>query len=168
MSFTTAALLVTWSAILLVALALAGISRQLSTVIAIQHGVLRPRTGPVPGMLAPMLEDARMPESETLLAFLDAECDACTGIFHELARFGRTSDMNVSVLFPGAAGAFASGSLPVLENQAPAFEAFGIPATPFAVLIDDDRRIVNAAPVGSIRLLRDFLSPNGSLQPGET
>lgn len=74
MTFQTSALLLSWVAILLLALVVAGLVRQ---VHALGQGASpRPGPGPAPGTRAPAFERL----GPGLLLFLDRDCGVCTDV----------------------------------------------------------------------------------------
>jgi hypothetical protein len=159
MSFETTAVLVAWIAIVLLSLVVAGLIRH---VHALGLGardpappLIRLRVGaPAPGFdrLAPI------PTEPVLLLFLSTECPSCAAVLAEVRRLAGRSPVAIRALFAGppVVGAETSG-VPVYSGEADLFTTYGIPATPFAVLIDPAGRIRQAVPVGSARAVRDLI-----------
>ncbi|MEU6038292.1 hypothetical protein ABZ801_23060 [Actinomadura sp. NPDC047616] len=148
MSFETSALLVTWAALLLLALVVAGLVRQ---VHALGRGA--PRTtplGPAPGSPAPGFDRL----GPGLLLFLDRDCGVCAQVLAAAGTLGRP----VRAIFSGPAPADAApAAATVLADEHDGlFAAYRIPATPFAVLVDDTGHVRAAEPVGSPEALREL------------
>lgn len=169
MSFETTALLVTWVAIVLLALVVAGLVRQ------VHHLTRAPRTpdvGLTTGMPAPDLDRlAPEPGRPTLLLFLGAECPACHDVFEE--ALGQTEGPPTRALFfDDALDVTPPDNMLVLADQGDLFQTYQVPATPYAVLVGADGRIRMAEPVGSVRALHALIVQAGgrvvdSREPGE-
>ncbi len=93
----------------------------------------------------------------TLIIFVDRECGSCELVLGELATlldggaFARTA---LSVVSAGPAH-HVNHEKPVIYADSPdLLSAFSVPATPFAVVVDEDGRIESAAPLGSAAALR--------------
>lgn len=155
MSFETSALIVTWVALLLLALVVSGLVRQ---VHALSSGTAqRPvRTGPRPGTRAPDLDrlGARGP---AVLLFLSPTCLTCVEVLDETAT-AVGDRLPVHALYEGTAPEPPPG-VQAHADQGHLFGAYGALATPFAVLVGDDGRITAAAPVGSRAAVRELLTP---------
>ncbi|MCP9949245.1 hypothetical protein [Actinomadura madurae] len=148
MTFQTSALLLSWVAILLLALVVAGLVRQ---VHALGQGASpRPGPGPAPGTRAPAFERL----GPGLLLFLDRDCGVCTDV---LAAAGAL-DHPLHAIFAGPPpdGASRPGMTVLTGEQDGLFADYAVPATPFAVLVGADGRVRSAEPVGSAEALRDL------------
>ena len=157
MSFQTSALILSWVAILLLALVVSGLVRQ---VHALSAGLVRPAgpaesVGLAPGAAAPGL-DLLAPGAAgpVLLLFLSADCRTCEGVLAEAAR--HAGEVTLRALYAGPAPAT---DLPVSAHggQAALFERYDAIATPFAVLVDPSGHVVRSEPVGSPAALRTLL-----------
>lgn len=151
MSFQTSALLVTWAVLLLLALVVAGLVRQ---VHALGQGVPRPvPLGPAPGSPAPAFDRL----GPGLLLFLDRDCGVCMEVLAAAGTLGGPVRAVFSGPAPAEAAAADSAALTVLaEERDGLFAAYRIPATPFAVVVDDTGRVRAAEPVGSPDALREL------------
>jgi hypothetical protein len=158
MSFETTALLVTWVALTLLALVVAGLVRQ---VHHLTQGPRTPEVGPGSGLAAPALDRiAPEPGRATLLLFLGEECPACRDVFEEAV--GLTEGPPTRALFlTDALDADPPPNMRVLADQGDLFEAYQVPATPFAVVVGADGRIRTAEPVGSVRALHAIAAEAG-------
>lgn len=165
MSFTTTALLLTWVALVLLALVVAGLVRQ---VHQLTRGPGEQETGLRTGMPAPTLEHlAPEPDAPTLVLFLSDECPACRDVFQESLEL--TGAPPIRAVFTGAAlDGVAPANMRVLTDQDDLFTAYRVPATPYAVLVGVDGRVRTAEPVGSVRALHALIVEAGGRVPGDT
>lgn len=181
MSFTTSALILSWVAILLLALVVARLVRQ---VHELQRGGVRHqprRVGLAVGEPAPGLQ-ALDPKAgaTTLLLFLSPGCSTCREVLTEAIQTSQTSQtsensqnsqagLEIRVLYAGEApvGSIEVGdtSITAYGEQAALFEQYDAVATPFAVLVDDTGRIARSEPLGSRDAARRLLSSLSSLGP---
>jgi hypothetical protein len=166
MSFQTSALILTWAALLALALVVSGLVRQ---VHALNAGAgRRAGQGPRPGAGAPGIERLGLRPPGVLL-FLNHDCRTCTAVLHEADRLDPA--LAVHALYagpvPGVSGVPGTGnggphttpSSRVVRHgeQADLFDSYDAIATPFAVVIDAAGRVVRAAPVGSAAALHAVL-----------
>ncbi|MEV6105049.1 hypothetical protein AB0M28_10080 [Streptomyces sp. NPDC051940] len=169
MDFTTSALIASWAAILLLALVVSGLVRQVHQLSRTQPQ--RPgRVGLTPGADAPGLAGVLEPGRPGVLLFLDADCRTCAYVLGEAgawsARHGSDA-AQVRALYAGAAPSGGDGAvsvLPVLPHRADLFEAYDAIATPFAVATDAEGRVVRSEPLGSATALLHLLD---DLHPGQ-
>jgi hypothetical protein len=150
MTFTIAALLVAWSAILILTMALAGVLRQLRTLAA--TGTLTPRVsvGPPLGAAAPPLPAAESLPKPLVLLFADRDCPGCAEVVPAFAN-GFAPGTSKLVIYSGEAT--EPVGVPVLADQEAAFKLWNIPVTPFCVVVDGRGRVAAAGPVGSRNML---------------
>jgi hypothetical protein len=155
-SFQTSALVLSWAAILLLALVVSGLIRQVHALAA------GPRTvGPRPGTPAPGLAGLAPPDRPLLLLFLDADCRTCVEALDEATGAGP-----VLALYAGAGPAeLPGGPVTVHSGQAALFERYDVVATPYAVVVGPTDRVVAAEPVGSRSAVRALLDRTG-IAPG--
>ncbi|WP_242906392.1 hypothetical protein [Actinomadura terrae] len=149
MSFQESALLLSWAAILLLALVVAGLVRQVHALGAPQGSSA---LGPVVGGRAPAFDRL----GPGLLLFVDRDCGACADVLAAAGDLGGP----LHAVFAGAAP--DAPDAPGLPGTVLAFERGGlfadyrIPATPFAVLVGEDGRVRASEPVGSAEALREL------------
>jgi hypothetical protein len=163
MSFQTSALVLSWAAILLLALVVSGLIRQVHQLAA---GPVR--TGPIGlpvGAQAPGLDQLAPGETgDVLLLFLSADCGTCTEMLTEASTID-SPNVTVRALYAGAVPGSAAGSpVAVHGGQHALFATYDAIATPFAVLIDAAGRITRSEPLGSRGALHTLLTPTGSLR----
>lgn len=158
MSFETTALLVTWVALVLLALVVAGLVRQ---VHQLTQGRRTPDLGLSPGMPAPALDlVGAEPGHATLLLFLSEDCPACKDVFEEaLGLDGGPATR--AVFAEDTIVADPPANLRILSGQAELFTAYQVPATPYGVIVDADGRVRTAEPVGSVRGLHTLVTEAG-------
>ncbi|WDZ82934.1 peroxiredoxin family protein [Micromonospora cathayae] len=160
MSFQTSALILSWVAILLLALVVSGLVRQvhaLSSGLAQRHPE---SVGLPPGTPAP--DFARLapaaPRGPLVLLFLDPDCGTCAEVLAELADHVDRAGLEFRVLYRDVAPARAAGlPVPVLAGQAELFDRYDALATPFATVVDRAGQVRHAEPVGSRTALRRLL-----------
>jgi len=153
MSFTASALIVSWAAIALLGFALAGV---LQRVYALEQA-LRGDDGDVQanglvGQPAPAIDGVDLAGGAALLVFADTTCGSCMRSLPEVERLAATYEgvLSVRMLWVDR----PPDPLPVervehVPEAAPAFTAYGVPATPYAVSIDAEQRIAAAGVAGS-------------------
>ena len=137
MSFTTAALLVSWLAILVLALGLAGLMRQIAEVGAQQAlGGARPRTGSLVGLSLPTtgpLSTLR-PAGGGVLLVVAPGCSSCQQSVEALLSAG----LGPHTVAVSAAGCEYRGLQACIPDAREAIERLGVPATPYLVAVDAD------------------------------
>ena len=159
MSFLASALIVTWVAILLLALVVSGLVRQVHglTSGAAGSAVLGPR----PGTRAPEYRRLAAGATGTLvLLFLAEDCRSCAEVLDETARLATgTAEAGVlpRALYRTVPDPPPAAPFPVLTEAARLFDAYDVPVTPFAVVVDADGRVRRSVPVGSAAALRELL-----------
>ncbi|MEU5882352.1 hypothetical protein [Spirillospora sp. NPDC047279] len=150
MSFQTSALLLSWVAIVLLALVVAGLVRQVHALGQAAAGGGGPRPSPLglaPGSPAPAFDRL----GPGLLLFLDVDCGVCADVLEAAGSLGRP----VHAIFAGPAPD-TPGVTVLAHEQDGLFAAYAVPATPFAVVVDAGGRVRTAEPVGSPDALRDL------------
>lgn len=164
MSFQTTALLLTWAALVLLALVVAGLVRQ---VHQLTQGPRTRDPGLRPGSPAPGLDVLTAePGRPTLVLFLSEDCPACHDVFHE--ALGLTGGPAIMAIFAEEAiGADPPANMRVLTGQADLFTAYEVPATPYAVIVGADGRVRETEPVGSVRGLHALVERLGVRRPGD-
>jgi hypothetical protein len=148
MSFEMTALLLSWVAILLLSLVVAGLVRQ---VHALGQGPRPTAVGLSAGSQAPGFDRF----GPALLLFLSADCSACPEVLAAAESLTGSEGQAVHALFAGAA--LPSEGVTVHPDEPALFEAYKIPATPFAVVVGESGRVTVSEPVGSPGALRELL-----------
>jgi hypothetical protein len=161
MDFVTSALILSWVAIVLLALVVARLVRQVHELQ--QGGARRPRRlGLVAGEPAPGLGalDPK-PGTAMLLLFLSVGCRTCREVLGEAVE-NLQAGVEIRVLYAGEApvGTIEAGdaSIAAYGGQAALFEQYDAVATPFAVLVDAAGRVVRSEPLGSREATRRLLA----------
>lgn len=156
MTFQTSALILSWVAILLLALVVSGLVRQ---VHALTTGTAS-RGEPVglrPGSAAPEFRRlAPQRPQPMVLLFLDSGCRTCSEVLEEATRHVPLEGVTLRVLFRGEAP--ESTLLPVYGGEAALFERYDAVATPFAVVVDPGGTVVRSEPMGSRSTFRALLN----------
>jgi len=156
MSFQTSALIVTWVALLLLALVVSGLVRQ---VHALSSGGARgaDRRGLRPGSPAPNADVLGLRPPAVLL-FLSEDCHMCDSVLDEAGRLDGNGPQ-AHALYAGRVPP-SSDAQPIDVHgwQAELFERYDAIVTPFAVVVGRDGRVVRSEPLGSPKALRGLLS----------
>lgn len=163
MTLESSALLLAWVAIVILSFAVAGVLRQIRTIVVGQ--MPRPVAGPPLGAKAPPIEGLGA-DGSRLLVFADTSCSACDQVLPELMirirEGGSLEQGGVVILFRDSANGLADNMVPqaqVLSDQEEAFRRYEVPATPFAVAVKQGA-IRDASPIGSVSTLEAFLLRN--------
>lgn len=173
-SFQTTALLVTWIAIALLGLAMAGLVRQVHALTSGSQTRAR-GLGLSTGTVAPEFDRLSPdPARPTALLFLDDGCGSCTAVLDEVRTMvarDPAPPVTFGVVFPGPVTQppELGDNVLVHPNEHRLFAKYGVPATPFAVLVNRDGRVQQSAPLGSAAELRELLADDLSsptLEPG--
>lgn len=167
MDFMTSALIASWAAILLLALVVSGLVRQVHQLSrgapAAVSGPARPGLRPgAPAPAAGELFGTGLADGGVLL-FLSADCRTCREVLAE-ARRRRAGDdppgPAIRALYAGPAprdATAADGPVPVHTGRDDLFAAYDAVATPFAVALDGDGRVLRSVPLGSPAALPELL-----------
>lgn len=159
MSFELTALLLAWVAILLLALAVSGLLRQVRA-LNLRPTAVRLETNTAVGKtiaLDTSMLDGHAPIA--VLLFVTPDCQVCQARLQDLEKLtaSDTIGFSVAAVFPGAANGFRSSSIRVLENQKEVFERLQIPVTPFGVVLSKEGVVIRSAPVGSPEAVRELV-----------
>ncbi|WP_227870323.1 hypothetical protein [Streptomyces otsuchiensis] len=188
MDFTTSALLASWVAIFLLGLVVSALIRQVQQLSRQQAGTPVRRAGPRPGEPAPGLAGlARRPVGDgrsenddgrggqdmaTVLLFLSPSCRVCAQVLAEADSRVRASGSEgpaVHVLYAEAAPDDGTPrAVPVSTGRSDLFTLYDAVATPFAVVVGADERVLRSQPLGSVGALRtllDSITPPGDAAP---
>jgi hypothetical protein len=153
MTFTTAAVLLTWLALLVLALALAGVIRQVR-VLAGGAGA-RVLVGPAVGTAAPPLAGGRPVPRPALVVFAEPDCPTCSDVLPALQN-GLGTQLEKLVLYPGSAPPGEAG-IETLSHQQEAFDGWNVVVTPFVAVVDAGGDVVAAGAVGSVPILHGIV-----------
>lgn len=156
MSFQVTALLLTWVALAVLALAMSGLVRQI-------HVLSGRRTssqyGPTPG--TPVADFGGLPSRDgkpLLLLFASDHCESCSQLLPLLRDLSsREQWFHAAALFAESAPIPMVDGLTVIENQRDVFDRLGVAAVPFGVWCDPQRRIASSTPLGSEEALHEFV-----------
>lgn len=166
MDFVTSALLLSWVAIVLLALVVAGLVRQVHQLS--RGGVARTSTGQVgvtPGSRAPHADELLAEGHETLLLFLSPDCRTCTEVLAEAESWTKQAAHapRVRAVYADTAPTTAT-TVPVTDHRPDLFTSYDAIATPFAVIVDTTGRVARSEPLGSASALRELLADSPSSQ----
>lgn len=160
MSFTASALVLTWAALLLLSLVVAGLVRQV-------HELQRSRTTSAPrpagrgrvGAIVPPI-DGVDPTRVRVLLLLDAGCDACASLLDGIA--GTLSEQvitrDIALLYAGDVDPDAIRlGVPLVAGAREVFDAIGATALPYGIAVDPSGRVAAATPIGAVAQLMPLL-----------
>jgi hypothetical protein len=147
------ALVLAWVAIILLALSVAGLMRQVHLLLTERaaEGAASPAYPGVPTLPAEL-----MAAGERIVLFASTTCVACTEVMPVLLDACRGGDRSCLVVTSSARHPDWPDGLTYRENAADLFEHFGIVATPHALRIVATT-VVASAPVGSVAALRALI-----------
>lgn len=141
MMFTTAALLVAWLAIMLLALGFAGLMRQLAEL----HRSIA--TGAAPGGAAPVLRGLAIPrsgdlgrirpEGNGLILFVSPGCSSCAATLNTICDSPVDGQLVIASSGPCPQQGIPSGAVCV-SDALPLMERLGVPGTPYLIDVDHD------------------------------
>lgn len=164
MSFQTSALILSWISILLLALVVSGLVRQVhalsrAATVRRPESVGLPPGAPAPGFAAL----APVPPANLVLLFLDQGCGTCAEMLEEAIGQTDRDGFALRALYRGEVPAhLADRPVTVLGGQVELFERYDAIATPFAAVVDPTGRVQRSGPVGSPSALRRLLDPDSS------
>ncbi|GAA5006845.1 hypothetical protein [Actinopolymorpha pittospori] len=152
MEFETTADLLSWTALLLLVLALVRVNRQLRELRS-----RVPELGLPAGARAPGLDRlAVAPTGPTLLLFLSSGCGGCPAVLEEaltLASGGKAVPMRAVFSGDPLPMNGAERLIPVHKDERALLDDYRVPGTPFAVLVEQGK-VRRAEPVRSLELLQ--------------
>ena len=164
MSFTASALILTWVALLLLGLVVAGLVRQ---VHALQRDLptaaaRRTPQGRIGAVVPPIhgIDTARV----RLLLLLDADCSACAGLLAGVRTTlsSRVVRDHIALLYADVTDPTAAEvGAPVVAGADDVFTAVGATALPYGVALDADGRVAAATPVGGVSQLLPLIAAAG-------
>lgn len=163
MSFYGSALLLAWVAIVLLGLTVSGLVRQVHALSS-GHQPERLEADLPTGTKAPTIDGLAWDRQRTnVLLFVDASCHSCAQVLPSLDTLAkeRTGDTAFTALFVGHDGDFRTDHVRVLTRQARTFERYQVPLTPFGVKVSREGVLLAAVPIGSDKLLTDFVERGG-------
>lgn len=153
MDFMTSALIVSWLAILVLALVVSGLIRQVHQ-LSKSMSVSPTRVGLQPGAAAPGARDL-IGAGGGVLLFVSPGCRSCVEALDEAATWHADTGGEILAV---SATAVLDTTVPAVPDRPDLFERYDAIATPFAVVIDADGTVVRSEPVGSRAAVRDVLA----------
>lgn len=165
MSIHSAALILAWVALALLAFALAGVLRQVRLLSGSQ-AVGFQSAGPAAGGAAPALERHPWAGAIHVLLFLDQKCMSCRALlpaYIDLAQ--RRPDICFHSLYPAEPISSNREGTIVHTQSRRLFAEYRVTATPFAVRVSGTGMVLAATPIGSEAALSLFVTavPEGSV-----
>jgi hypothetical protein len=153
-SFMATALVLAWVAIILLALSVAGLMRQVHLLLTERTADRTPASDQMPPRMLPV--DLMAGGSERIVLFASTTCVACSEVMPVMVEYSQRSGTSCTVVTAAARHAQWPDELVYRENAADLFEQFGVAATPHALRIVGGE-VVDSAPVGSVDALRRFI-----------
>ena len=166
MSFGDAALVLAWVAIVLLALGLSGLMRQLHALQA--HGLPRaqrvglPPGTPLPEWMRQLVGDGSRP---AVLLFSEAQCESCKAVLPDFQKFAQSmrGDVNVAIVTRGGVPSVTLGPQLRVVESAEAFSELRVPFVPVAAGVSSDGILIATEAVGSPERLEAFLRTFGNM-----
>jgi len=157
-NFVVAAMFVSWVAVALLVLVVGNLHRRLQRLessLSISAGA------PYAHLLGHRLWGAlgETGPSPCVLIFLSANCAACRRVLGELPSLTFSAPLAIAWTDhpPSPPPALPPGTI-VLDNGPQASTALGIRVTPFALVADEDGRVVKALPVNSLSTISTLVN----------
>lgn len=147
-----------WVVILLLALAMSGLLRQVKELQAQVPASSAVPVGLAPGTPAPVIPSLSRRDRPALLLFAEPGCDSCEMVLPLLEDFGNRVDGRAcvaAVTREAMPDDHSRGLDVVVESEA--FTQYRISFVPAAVMIGRDGIVLNSQPVGSVDRMRDFI-----------
>jgi len=155
MNFETAMVIALWAAMFVLALALAGVLRQ---VRILEDRLGNPTVGPTVGSRLPELATSLNETDRQAILFASADCGACDVVVPAFLHMATNSrDMVFRVMYDGVASVESQPGGLVAENQREVFSHLGVHVTPFLLLVDASGLVEASRAVGNVEMLRDAL-----------
>lgn len=159
MDFDSAAIVLAWVAIALLAFAMAGMLRQVQ-ILTTRNENSGGALGPAVGTKLRVTDGVVDTEANlSILLFLDTNCEACGWVLPQVAdSVVRDGAASVRALYKGAVSNGKEASVEIIGEQEDVFRRLGISATPFAVGVTPSGRVVASDVIGSPAGLQAFLA----------
>lgn len=157
MDFHNAALALSWLAILVLAMGMSGLLRQIEMIKA--RGVTPGSgVGLRPGNRAPSVPETNGKPS--LLVFAEGQCDSCSSLLPELQTLAVAleGDIDIVLLMRGPAAEIDLPPNVQVSFNPQAFRDFRVSLVPAAVGVSRDGIVISAEPVGNPARFRSFVS----------
>lgn len=163
MTFLTSVVVVELIAIVLMALAMAGLIRQVR-FLTVGVGATLTRASPdtVDGFVGRSVSSIPgLPQADGLasvILFATGDCQVCGERFADLESLAmERPDVNFAVVLQGRTERFSSSRISVLQDRREVFAELNIPVTPFGVVVGRDGRITEARPLGTARAVQELM-----------
>jgi hypothetical protein len=153
-SFMATALLLAWVAIVLLALSVAGLMRQMHLLLTERSAEGTAAPAPTGPRMLPA--DLMAVGAERIVLFASTSCVACSEVMPVMVEYRRRAGTSCTVITAAARHPQWPDDLDYRENAADLFEQFGVTATPHALRIVGGE-VANSAPVGSVDALRRLI-----------
>jgi hypothetical protein len=155
--------MLTWGAILVLALAMAGLIRQVRFLTSALRDRGRSSFAP-PGASVqigdapPVLHDlVGGTNRDTVLLFASGDCGGCSERLADLDSLSGTEGPSLVAVYSGTGNGFRSPRVRTVENRYDLFSELGITMTPFGVWVDAQGAISDARPLGSQAAVKQLL-----------
>lgn len=163
MSLEQTGLLLAWLAIVVLAFAMAGLSRQMQAAQLPQAGSASDTSvsiGPAIGTRPRLTLPGGVVWAEpTLLLFLDAQCVSCAALHAELGSLAEAhADVQIVAIYPKEVPTASTGPVAFLREGLDLFDEFSVVATPFGVVTDASGVVISRAPVASRERVEDLIA----------
>ncbi len=154
MTVVESALILAWLAIMLLAFAMAGLVRQLHSLVH-PPGNLQPQQSVSPGEALPSAAQQRLGLRTGILLFVGRNCTLCTQLANDPHVLALAERLGLVVVTRTKAEDWKTRQIPTIEDASDVFDALGIRLTPFAIAVQDSR-VLGMSRVPTARELEIF------------
>ena len=161
MSFADSALMLAWIALVLLALGLSGVIRQIHSLTRdVRHLSLGPRVSRSQKDQVLKELTGKIPSDGTaVLLFVERDCEICESRIRDFEQAAEEirSETFFAVVYSNGTETVASDRVAVLGGQQQLFNMLGIRITPFGLVIGEGLHAIDGRPVGSAKAVRELI-----------
>lgn len=161
MTFGALAMVLTWVAILFLALSMSGVIRQVRILARSLPSEIRVHPARAQGR-------GDVKGAQRLILFVDADCESCAALKPALTETVQARSLDMTLAFRGPAywtwldkidgsNVDDSKNVTVLPQADALFDSFRIHMLPHAIALDEDNRVTMSGPIGSPRQFTDLV-----------
>jgi hypothetical protein len=155
-----------WLTTIVVVVICLGLSRRLQGLEAKVNGAQHPEIAPDPGTIIDLeplrAAAAGIGEAKTAVLFVGAGCPHCERLLGEIRNLSHDIvdlvGAPVVIVTNDVAAASGVGASQIVEDNGSIQMSFGVRATPVAVTIDREGRVLASGPISSPLVLREMIA----------